>query len=436
MKILDLISTQSKVLILGFAREGKSTYHYLKTNFPALQIDIADQKHPDEFHPEPPTVTYFGKKYLSHLTEYKVIIKSPGISPHLPEIVKAHKSGTLFTSHMQIFFEICPSKNIIGVTGTKGKSTTTSLLHHVLTHNTLKSVLVGNIGKPALDYLPEIDFSTWVVCELSSYQLQDLQISPHIAILQNIYPDHLDYHKTFREYVEAKSHITLFQSSQDFFLYNADNPECLKIAKASPANKIPIHIPSPHIPSPLIGKHNQYNIMPSIIVGQLLHLSPEGVLDAIGSFTPLETRLQPITTKNDIHFYADTLATIPEATIAAIDSLQPSTLIAGGHERYQKYSALAKKILQSKIATLILFPTTGPRLLESVKMAQSLYLEFPLPQAFIVNSMTDAVNLAFKHTPSNQVCLLSPAAPSFTLFKDYKDEYNQYIKAISSYPNP
>jgi len=402
--ILDQISLLDKILILGFAREGQSTQNFLKKRFPRLQIDTADQK--DD------------PNYLSRLSDYKIIIKSPGISPHKPEIEDASKKGVVCTSQTQLFFDLCPGK-IIGVTGTKGKSTTASLIYHVLSQNNIKSVMLGNIGKPALDYLDEINKDTWVVMELSSYQLLDLNKSPHIAVLQHIYPDHLDYHKDFSEYKNAKLNITKFQTSSDYLITAKDFP--------TKAKKIIIK-PQP-VDSQLLGTHNLYNIQPSIIIGDILGLPKEKILSAIKSFIPLDTRLTKGATVKDITFYEDTLATIPEATIAAIDALSSGvkTLIAGGYERKQKYSKLANKILNSGVSTLILFPATGERIWEEVKKVQTSEIKH-----FFVNSMSEAVKLAYENTPKGGIVLLSPGAPSFTLFKDYRDESAQYRSAIKN----
>lgn len=444
MPILDHIAQLDRVLILGFAREGQSTYRFLRSRFPHLQIGLADQKRPDHVPTDPLLQTFFGKHYLTQSltpSQYRLVIKSPGVSPHLKDIVTAQKAGVTFTSHLQLFFEICPSRLIIGVSGTKGKSTTASLIHHVLTANHIASLLLGNIGQPALDFLPQITPHTWVVCELSSYQLMDLSFSPHIAVMQNIYPDHLDYHRSYHEYLQAKSHLARFQSPQDFFIYNADNKDASKISRLSPAQKISFRLPDPPLPTSLPGQHNQYNLLPALLIGKILNLPQEHILSAIKTFRPLDTRLQLVTEKNGIKFYSDPLATIPEATIAAIDTLHPHTLIAGGHERHQKYVPLIKKILSSNIKTLILFPDTGQRLAKEINHAQDLsrFIQEktpPLPsdlQIFPTNSMSEAVKLAFAHTPSGHISLLSPAAPSFTLFKDYKDEHRQYQKAIHAY---
>lgn len=410
MPILDQIKSADKVLILGFGREGQSTLNFLKRKFPRLRIDTADLKD--------------GPDYLAKIANYQIIIKTPGISPHLPEIATAKKTKRLITSQTQIFFELCPGK-IIGVTGTKGKSTTASLIYHVLHENHIPALLVGNIGKPALDFLPEIAPVTWVVMELSSYQLMDLTISPHIAVLQAIYPDHLDYHQDLKEYKNSKLNITKYQTKDDYLI-------CFESHKDvnTKAQKVVFSLSDydPEIKTTVLGNHNKLNIVPSLIIGKLLGLSKKQIYPTITSFQSLETRLENCGTHKGITFYADTLATIPEATIAAINTLGPATLIAGGHERHQDYGQLAQRIISSKITTLILFPTTGPRIWEEiVKLQPSSQIKH-----FQASSMEQAVKLSFTHTPPNSICLLSPAAPSFTLFKNYRDEHEQYKSAIAS----
>jgi len=440
MPVLDQISRLSKVLILGFGREGRSTYHFLRSRFPDLQILIADQKIQNSVPEDPKVKTFFGPYYLKQMLNAKcqMVIKSPGISPHYPEIVAAKEAGVIFTSHTQIFLETCPGK-IIGVTGTKGKSTTASLIHHVLSKSGISSVLVGNIGTPALDFLDQITSRTLVVMELSSYQLMDVTRSPHIAVMQNIVPDHLDYHQSFDEYVAAKQNICRFQTEEDYYIYNGDFPLPKKSVHLTPASKISYGLKRALIDiqdSPLKGKFNLYNVMPAMIIGKMLGLDSRQITSAVKTFKPLETRLQPIGTFKGVTFYEDALATIPEATIAALDAFSSGigTLIAGGHERKQKYSKLAERILSDGISTLILFPDTGRRIEQEITRIASKKNYTP-PQVFHAGSMKEAVRLAYKHTPPGKICLLSPAAPSFTLFKDYRDEggqYRKYIKQLST----
>lgn len=412
--IIDTISHLDKVLILGYAREGQSTFKFLKKLFPALRIDTADQKD--------------GPDYLSKLNDYSLVIKSPGISPHKPEIQSALKKGVMFTSQTQIFFELCPAK-IIGVTGTKGKSTTASLIHYVLSNNGVKSHLVGNIGQPALDYLDEIGKDDWVVMELSSYQLLDLNKSPHIAVIQAIYQDHLDYHKDFSEYQNAKLNITRYQSSDDILITAFDTQTL--------ARKIIIK-PEP-VESQLLGPHNLYNIMPAIIIGEMLKIPRNKILDSIKTFAPLPTRLSKVAVVGKVTFYEDTLATIPEATIAALNAFSSGveTLIAGGHDRKQNYSDLANTILDKGIKNIILFPATGVKIEQEVINSPSLTKEGVRGrlQIFHVTSMSEAVNIAYQNTSPGKIVLLSPGAPSFTLFKDYRDESAQYRQAIANLPS-
>jgi UDP-N-acetylmuramoylalanine--D-glutamate ligase len=437
--ILDQISQLDKILILGFAREGQSTFNYLHSRFPNLKIDTTDQK-------DGPDYLLKIKNLPDRQAGYKLVIKSPGISPHHPEIAEAINNGVIFTSSTRIFFEICKN-NLIGITGTKGKSTTAGLIHHVLTENGFKSALVGNIGRPALDYLKDINSNTHVVMELSSYQLMDMTVSPHIAVLQNIYPDHLDYHRSFEEYVNAKQNIARFQTPDDYFIYNHDFPLPVQTAELTPAHKLPFSLLDydQKISTRLLGAHNKYNILPSVIIGNLFSIPRENIYSAIASFAPLDTRLQPVGVVKGIRFYEDTLATIPEATIAAIDALSPDveTLIAGGHERKQDYRELAEKIIGSGIKNLILFPDTGSRIEEEIIHLSPPPLLFAKREeldsgegqgvrCYHATSMSQAVKFAFDHTSSGKICLLSPGAPSFTLFKDYRDEGAQYRQAINN----
>lgn len=411
--ILDQIATADRVLILGYAREGQSTHRFLVRRFPHLYVATADQKDSPD--------------YLKKVSDHQIIIKSPGVSPFLPEVAAAIAQGKLITSQTQIFFELCPAK-IIGVTGTKGKSTTASLIHHVITCNRQTAVLVGNIGTPPLDHLDHITAGMWVVMELSSYQLMDLGRSPHIAVLLNIYPDHLDFHQSYAEYTQAKYTICRFQTPHDYFVYDADNPAAAAAANLTSAHKLPFsrsHL-DPQITSRLPGSFNKANIFPAVIIGQVLGLTTAAVYSALASFRPLTTRLQNIGTFRGVTFYQDTLATIPEATIAAIDTLHPATLIAGGHDRRQDYSHLAQKIVGSGVRTLILFPATGPRIAQEVQKYSATG-----PHILPAQSMEEAVRLAYTHTAPGQICLLSPAAPSFTLFKDYTDEGDQYQKFVT-----
>src|SRR3989339_1142796 len=217
------------ILILGFAREGADTLRFLRKFFPCQVFGLADQKELSSFEPEIRKIAvknrylelHFGKDYLKNMGDYDIIIKSPGIPP---KTIKTFlKKGQIVTSQTEIFFDNCPGK-IIGVTGTKGKSTTSSFIYQTLKKAGLKAHLVGNIGRPVLAFLNEAEPQSIFVYELSAHQLYTLKKSPHIAVLLNIYPEHLDYYRSFLEYASAKANITKYQTKNDFLIYNSEDP--------------------------------------------------------------------------------------------------------------------------------------------------------------------------------------------------------------------
>lgn len=379
-------------LILGFGREGKSTQAFLSKYFSNKKIGTSDKLD--------------GIDYLKSINNYDVIIKSPGI-PFYPEIIKAKKSGKLITSATQIFFDNFKGK-IIGVTGTKGKSTAASLIYDVLKKGGKDVYLGGNIGKPALDLLDQTNENSIVVLELSSFQLEDLTKSPHIAVITNLYPEHLDHHGDFENYKNAKFNITKYQTKNDYFIYNNNTTELKEFSKKTLAKTFP------------------FSDSPIFIIGHLFKVSNEKISQAIKNFKSLPHRLEFIGEFKSIKFYNDSLATIPQATIRALDILgrDVETLIAGGFDRGIDYSILGPAIDNSKIENLILFPTTGEKISKVVSRDV---------KNFNVDNMKDAVKIAFEKTSPGKIVLLSPASSSFNLFKDYEDRGNQFKKWVSQY---
>lgn len=370
-KLLEKFKNKIEILILGLGREGQTTVNFLKKYFPEKQIRTADQKD--------------GKNYLDSLKKYDIIIKSPGI-PYLPEIVAAKKAGKIITSSTSIFFDVFKGK-IIGVTGTKGKSTTASLIYEVLKSAGLEVYLVGNIGQPALDLLEKINENSIVVYELSSFQLADLDRSPYIAVIINIYPDHLDWHGSFENYKQAKENISKFQNAKDVLISNKDAAES------------------------------------ATIIGRLFKIPEDKIKGAIEEFKPLPHRLEYVGEVKGIKFYNDSLATNPHATIYGLKILgkDVETLIAGGFNRGVDYSPLGPAIAESGVKNLILFPDTGEKIRKVVKKD----INF-----FDAKSMEEAVKIAFEHTSKGKICLMSPASASFNMFKDYEDRGNQFKKEV------
>lgn len=440
MKLSDL--TDKKVLILGLGREGTDTYFFLRKLFLKKVLGLADQLTFEKLSPAIQKVLktdhklklHLGTNYLGDLKQYEVIVKSPGISPFLSEFKKLKNQQ--ITSQTKLFFDNCPGV-IVGVTGTKGKSTTATLIYEILKKGGLPTKLVGNIEKPVLSLLGGANQKTIFVYELSSHQLWGLTKSPHVAVLLNIFQEHLDYYPNFDTYVRAKENITLHQTANDYLIFNAALPILRKIAAKSRAQKIPYDLKKDKEDLekiillkeiPLKGEFNLQNVIPAVIVGKIFHLSNEKIAQGIRSFKPLEHRLEQIGIYRGITFYDDSIATIPEATIEAIDTLgdRLQTILLGGFERQQDFQNLGKKILQNKIRNVILFPTTGKRIWQAIvdqKDKQNL-----LPQHFSVNSMKEAIKLVYQHTQKGKICLLSSASPSFGLFRDYKERGDLFKK--------
>ena len=415
MKLKDL--ENKRVLILGFGREGQDTFLFLRKLFPKKTIGIADRVEGLKFKTQNSKL-HLGKDYLKSLGDYDVIIKSPGVPIHLPEIEKVFKENKI-TSQTELFFQNCPGK-IVGITGTKGKSTTTSLIYEILKKGRLKVHLVGNIGNPVLSLLLKAKPSDIFVFELSSHQLYNLKLSPHVAVFLNLYAEHLDYYKNIREYALAKANITLNQNKNDYLVFNSADKIVKEFAKKSKAKKIPVK-----------GDYYDLDKNAARAAGKIFRIPPKVIEKAIEEFKPLPHRLELVGTLRGITFYNDALATIPEATMAAIDFLGKNveTIMLGGFERNIDFKNLAKKVLKSKIKTVILFPTTGERIWkEIVKLKSRGALNH-----FFVDNMEDAVKLAYKHTGKGKICLLSTASSSFSIFKDYKEKGDLFKKYVKEY---
>ncbi len=437
------------VVILGYSREGQSTHRWLHAHFPKLRVDIADIDNISSVVSSP-THVYTGSTYLDSLSSYSTVIRSPGIPPHSPMLLEYIKQGGFVTSATNIFLSQFRNQTV-GVTGTKGKSTTASLIAHILQSKFSDVRLVGNIGLPMLDYVELVNPETVFVAELSSHQLSDARYSPRIAVLLAIQPEHLDYYPSIESYIHAKENITRYQTEQDSLVCNLSSSRVSKISadslaqkfifSNSPAKEASVFVKDGIIFSresgeneetmsvadlPLLG--NIENVMAAITVAKLFGLAPRAVGSAIHPFKPLPHRLEKVGEFRDIIFYNDSLATIPEATIHALTALgdRVGTLIAGGYDRHLDFTALGAYLAKHPVDTLVLFPDTGVKIWTAVLDAN--------PSSTIkkhdVSSMKEAVQLAYKHTQSGKICLLSPASASYNLFRDYADRGNQFCESV------
>ncbi|MCW1888240.1 MAG: UDP-N-acetylmuramoyl-L-alanine--D-glutamate ligase [Candidatus Moranbacteria bacterium] len=395
------------VMIAGYGKEGKVSQKYVQLYFPWLNITIKDGlEDPD---------------YLNQQKQYDLIIKTPGIPK---EKITGH-----YTTATNIFFSQVPQLKI-GVTGSKGKSTTASLIFHLLKEAGHPAVLVGNIGTPMLEtLLNSYPKETIFVIELSSYQLDDIVYSPEIALFLNLFPDHLNYHQTFEKYRKAKENIYRYQNKNDILFYNLSNTY-LKKKNDFPKNSFSfVDTDLPVSKTPLIGRHNEDNLRAAVAIAHLFKIDTETLCQAIESFQPLPHRLQYIGTYQNILFYDDAISTTPESTIEGLLALpHVDTIFLGGEDRGYDFSALEKTLRQKKVKNLVLFPDTGTRILKK-------RTGFNI---FETTSMEEAVRFAFSSTKKNSICLLSTASPSYTLWKNFEekgDSFQSWIRQIDQENN-
>lgn len=447
------ILKDKKVLILGFGKEGISSYRFLIKYLPAQQISIADQDErlleKSDQQIDKRCKLYLGSSYLDSLDRFDLVIKSPGISKRiLKDRVKENK----ITSQTGLFLKLF-SDRIIGVTGTKGKSTTASLINHILSAHSSRVVFVGNIGIPPFDLIENISSETRIVFELSSHQLQDVSWSPHVGILLNLFEEHLDHYADLNEYHLAKVNIAKYQKANDWLIVNDDDPIIkVIISKYIPVSRLLSYSVKNKISNgaftenpgkikfryhgtesafdiseriSLAGDHNLGNIMAAICAVKILKIPDEIISGAINSFTGLSHRMEYLGKFKGIHFYNDSIATIPEATISAIKTLKKvDTLILGGKDRGIDYSELIDFLPASGVSNLIFTGEAGNRIMNELKSSGILKDQ----KLFFIPDYNELPEIIRKNTLPGHICLLSPAASSYDMFKNFEERGDVFKK--------
>jgi UDP-N-acetylmuramoylalanine--D-glutamate ligase len=376
-----------------------------------------------------------GPKYLQALGDYEVIIKTPGIPNST--LKSFLRRGSRVTTQTEIFFANFPGR-IIGVTGTKGKGTTASLIFDILKAAGFDAKLVGNIGQPVFRLLLGAKPNQVFVYELSSHQLQNLTYSPYIAVFLNLFPDHLEYYKSFQGYQKAKENITIHQGSKDFLIYNSDDKIVRQIAQKSLAQKIAFNKETTNQVLKIVqlrdillrGDFNLMNIAAAYLVTKTLGVGELFIKKGIRSFKPLPHRLEFAGRYRGIEFYDDSMATVPQTTEVDIKALgsKLATIILGGSSKGEiDFSSLAKKVAKSYIKTVILFPDTGQAIWRAIEEASKKIKKSP-PQSFPALSMKEAIEIVYQQTDRGEICLLAPASASFSLFRDYKERGDLFKK--------
>lgn len=446
-----------RILIAGFGREGRSSYQLIRKLFPYpctdISLAVADKNTAIEsdsmLSADSDIVLFTGNNYLSHAGEYDIILKSPGIPTFDFDGIAPVEN---ISSQTDIFLQVY-SKQTIGITGTKGKSTTTNLIYSMMKAAKPNTIMAGNMGLPLFDSIENIDSETILVLELSSHQLENIHKGPHIGIVLNLFQEHLDHYNSYIDYQMAKLNIGLHQSDGDVFIYCKDNEELDLLVKSNEIKSIVLpYSMSRKLPfgcyldgndfklSPtdtviysttskrhIQGSHNLSNCMAVFLVGHCYGIADDVTATAIANFKGLEHRLEFVATKNDITFYNDSISTIPEATIAAVEALgNVDTLILGGFDRGIDYTVLANFLSQASINNIAFVGNAGQRIYNLIDATGS------NRNYLLSNNYPEVINWCFQHTAKGKICLLSPAASSYDMFKNFEERGQVFKQLITN----
>ena len=434
-----------RILLLGYGREGQSTRNVLRRLGTYEALDIADLKAPAAV-PEDGTVWHTGPDYQKCMDDYDVVFKSPGIVLERPE--NEYRCSIL--SQTEVFFQ-CFRDQIIGITGTKGKSTVTTLLYHLLKQAGMDALLVGNIGIPALDHMEEVKPDTRIVFELSCHQLEYMTVSPHIGILVNIHEEHLDHYGTMEKYVEAKHHIFKNQRPDDILICNV---QCLPEEGTCPSGLIRagmdgsgkeldvvqeqdgtwVHfrgksfcIPTDEIK--LLGQHNYFDIGVAYGVCSILGMDDQVFARGLKTYEPLPHRLQYIGEREGVKYYDDSISTICDTTIQALKTLKDTdTVLIGGMDRGIDYRELIEYLSDCPVPHIILMEATGKRIYQEI---HKYYPEFKnRARLILAEHLEDGVKRARQITRPGTSCVLSPAAASYGIFRNFEERGETFSRLV------
>jgi UDP-N-acetylmuramoylalanine--D-glutamate ligase len=452
MKKEDL--KNKKVAVLGIGIEGYALVEFLKRE--GVDISILDERNEEKYDKEElekikslGVPVMYGQAF-SNLEKYQIIFRSPGVKKNQKALVEAEEKGSIVTSQTQLFFDLCPCP-IIGVTGTKGKGTTSSLIYEMLKKQGFDAYLGGNIGTPPISFLDKLSSESRVVLEMSSFQLQDLHTSPHISVMLMTTSEHLDYHKDVYEYIDAKRNIFRFQNKNDYAIVNRDYPASsesdihteAKVYRVSREQEVDqgcfvkndeIYIKMSGREEKVIdaadillpGRHNLENVCAAVAAAIFGGAQMKAIVLVLKTFKGLEHRLEFVKVANGVKYYDDSFSTTPETAIAAIEAFsEPEILLMGGASKNSDFTELGKVISKTKnIKAIIQIGKEWEKIKEKVSEKNLRAIED-------CQTMKEAVDKAAELAELGDVVILSPACSSFDRFKNYKDRGNQFKEAVN-----
>lgn len=431
-QIIEYIKNK-KILILGFGREGKSTFNYIRKHLPEKELFISDKNKP-EINDENVKVI-FGDDYLKCLGDFDIVFKSPGIA-FLDDDM--YPETTEITCQTDMFLRFC-KPTVVGITGSKGKTTTSTLIYEILKAGGVKTCLIGNIGVPVFEKADEGEDLVAVI-EMSSHQLEFTKKSPHVAVLVNIYEEHLDHYKTgFEGYVNSKLNIARHQKDGDVVIYNpeqdltgvVDWDEVIVGKNGKPvtftdAREDEFVNELWHSTEHLKGEHNRQDIAYALAAARVFGVSDDAARYAIKNFGGIEHRMEYVGVINDVTYYNDSIATIPTAVMGAVKAIgNVDTLLFGGLDRGIDYKDFIAFLEGCNVRNLIGLPETGHNIIEELKAKGC------TKNMVCAKDMADGVSLCDKFTEKGKSCLFSPAAASYNFYKNFEEKGKHFKELVN-----
>lgn len=420
---------EKKVLILGFGREGKSTYNFIRKYLPGKHLTIGDK---NNVTLDDRNVSFdCGDDYLEHLGNYDLVFKSPGI----PFVGVRYPDTTEITCQTDMFLRFADC-TIVGITGTKGKTTTSTLTYRMLVEAGFDVSLIGNMGIPVFEKI-DMPRGSFAVIEMSSHQLEFTRSSPHVAVMTNVYEEHLDhYEEGFRGYVNSKLNIVKHQKENDFFVFNGTQglkeyidtdalvSTCIKVY-AEPDTFVATLT---GINNNLRGRHNAMDIGFASAAAKAVGADEESIRRAIEKFEGIPNRMEYFGTYSGIDYYNDSIATIPEAVLCAVEAIgNVGTLMIGGLDRGIDYTEFEKALAVLDIDNLVCLPETGHNIADNIlKIGTGINI-------FKVKDMEEAVDKCFEFTQKGKACIMSPAAASYNYYRDFEEKGNHFKELVKKH---
>lgn len=444
-----------RVTIIGLGREGTALAKFLTRQ--GARVTVTDIKGEealidqiDELVGLP--IHYLLGEHPEQSLDADIIFVSPGVPQEIPILVEARRRDIPMSSETRLFFSLCRAP-IIGITGSSGKTTTTSLVGEIMQAEGYRTFVGGNIGSPLIPFVEEIEPQDKVVMELSSFQLEVLDQSPHISAILNLSPNHLDRHQSMDDYVAAKTNILRFQGRNDYAVLNADQQLTRELTRDCQGQillfsrerevdegaflkqeEVTVRLEGKdrkvcHVSEiRLLGTHNLENVLAACAIATAAGAQLEAMTSAVTSFSGVEHRLELVEEIEGVRYYNDSIATSPDRAMAALNSfVEPIILLAGGREKHLPLEGLAKLILR-RVKSLVLFGEAAPLLEQAIVEAQSEESGHEVP-IYHSSNLIEAVQIAFRISQTGDIVLLSPACTSFDMYRDFA-ERGDHFKAL------